>query len=756
MGIVYLCMDRQEDRPVALKTFRPEFLPDRAARDRFLREGTTWVNLGRHPHIVRCYSIERVGDGREVYLSLELVAHEQGHQDASLRSWLTPGQPLPVEQALLFSLQIARGMRHACEQIPGFVHRDLKPENVLVGADRLSSLKTNRLRVTDFGLANILQEVRDQIPPLSDPPDSVSRPAFSRTQLTHGIVGTPLYMAPEQWGGGELGIWTDVYALGCMLYEMLTSRRPVRGDSLGAIQQAHCQGQRDDLLADLPTPVCDLVNGCLALDPEARYQTWAELKTALGAAWEAITARQLPPAKASQELDREERVAVGWSYSNMGLSYLDIGKAEVAREYFERARDVGQREEERHLEGAALGSLGNAYFQLGDARRAIGYYEQALVIFREIGNSHREGTSLGNLGNAYRNMGDARRAIGYYEQALLISREIGDRRGEGKSLGNLGNAYADLGDARAAIGYYEQALLISSEISDRRGEGTSLGNLGSAYFQLGDARRAIGYYDQHLEITREIGDRRGEGNALSGLGIAHKNLGDARRAIGYYEQALVIFREIGDRRGEGTSLGNLGIAYADLGDARRAIGYYDQHLEITREIGDRRGESAALGNLGNAYTNMGDARRAIGFFEQALMIGKEIGDRMGIAADSFNMALLYQEEGELQKALSLAKEAARIWAQIGHAQYAQYAQQLVAQLQGGEPPGGADPVQAACEAFQRAASSQEMQAAASQYPFMTDDGFIQTIEQVIGEQVPPEHKPAFQERLDWLRQIINQ
>ena len=83
---------------------------------------------------------------------LELVAKEEGRRDASLRSWLTPGQPLPADQALLIALQIVRGMRHATETIPGFVHRDLKPENVLVGADRLSNAPINRVRVTDFGL----------------------------------------------------------------------------------------------------------------------------------------------------------------------------------------------------------------------------------------------------------------------------------------------------------------------------------------------------------------------------------------------------------------------------------------------------------------------------------------------------------------------------------------------------------------------------------------------------------------------------
>jgi serine/threonine protein kinase len=156
MGIVYLCHDHEEDRPVALKTFKPEYLPDRATRDRFLREGDTWVRLGRHSHIVRAYRVERVGHGLEVFLVLELVAKEQGRKDASLRSWLTPGQPLPVAQALLFGLQITRGMAQATAAIPGLVHRDLKPENVLVGSDRLSNVDINRLRVTDFGLAGVL------------------------------------------------------------------------------------------------------------------------------------------------------------------------------------------------------------------------------------------------------------------------------------------------------------------------------------------------------------------------------------------------------------------------------------------------------------------------------------------------------------------------------------------------------------------------------------------------------------------------
>jgi serine/threonine protein kinase len=266
MGIVYMCLDHEEDRPVALKTFKPEYLPDRAARDRFLREGTAWVDLGAHPHVVRCYRVLRIDP--EVYLVLELVAKEQGRDDASLRAWLTPGQPLPVEQALLFGLQIARGMRHAAEVVPGFVHRDLKPENVLVGADHLSNAPTNRLRVTDFGLAAVLESAGQRV---DESAISDTGHAPRNTQLTHGIVGTPLYMAPEQWRGESVTTGTDIYAWGCMLYEMLAGQRAAAGHSLSALQRAHCEGDLRPLPPDLPESVRALLTCCLAVEPGERY-----------------------------------------------------------------------------------------------------------------------------------------------------------------------------------------------------------------------------------------------------------------------------------------------------------------------------------------------------------------------------------------------------------------------------------------------------------------------------------------------------
>jgi eukaryotic-like serine/threonine-protein kinase len=153
---------------------------------------------------------------------LEQVARPEDKQNASLRLWLIPDQPLPVKQALLFALQIARGMAHAQSVLLDFVHRDLKPENVLVGADTLPGWSVNRLRVTDLGLASVLQEVNSREMTTDPEADNGSANLLHQAHATRNVVGTPVYMAPEQWTGGELTPATDIYALGLILYERVS------------------------------------------------------------------------------------------------------------------------------------------------------------------------------------------------------------------------------------------------------------------------------------------------------------------------------------------------------------------------------------------------------------------------------------------------------------------------------------------------------------------------------------------------------
>ncbi len=730
MGVVYFCFDHQQQRPVALKTFRPEYLPDRAARERFLREGTAWVRLGAHPHIVQAYGVERMGDGTELYLVLELVAKEQGRQDASLRAWLFPGDPLAVEQALLFALQIARGLSHAAQVIDGFVHRDLKPENILVGADRLAEENSNRLRVTDFGLARVLGEMRaDGVTARASA--EASGESVGRMQLTQGMLGTPLYMAPEQWSSGAVDQRADIYALGCILYEMLTGVPAAAGNSITALRQAHTSGQLRPLPTGLTPAVAEAVRRCLALTPAGRYATWAEVEAAITAAYAHVAGQPAPGPTPVQVLNRTNRVAVGWSYNAIGYAYLDIGKTETSIAYFQRAGAAARSERASTLEAAALNNLGNSYQRLGQVTQAIDYYEQALAISRSIGDKQGESSHLDNLGSAYgaldqmeqainyyeqalaisrtagdrgdegsilanmatayHRLGQVTQAIGYYEQALAISRERGDRHGESNQLSNLGLAYHHAGQMQQALEYHNRALKISQDIGDRRSEGLWRGNLGNTYTAMGQHEQAIPYYQQALDISRATGDQLGEANHLGNLGRAYAELKRVEEAIAHYSQALTISRQIGDRRGESNHLGNMGAAYHRLGQVERAATHYTQALAISRAIGDRRNEAVWLGNLGNAYADLRQMPEAITHLTAAITIAREIGDASNLAIHSFSLAQIYASHGERARALPLAREALRLFAAIGHLQYTRQAEILVARLESGGAPARPDP-----------------------------------------------------------------
>ncbi|MFQ5577129.1 MAG: serine/threonine-protein kinase, partial [Anaerolineae bacterium] len=303
MGIVYLCADHAEEGlPVALKTFKPRYLPDRTTRDRFLREGTIWVGLRNHPHIVRAYRVERLRGGLEVYLVLEWVAQAEGKEDASLRMWLQPNQPLEPEQSLRVALHIARGMNYAVTQIPGLVHRDLKPENILLGRD-------GNARVTDFGLASVVASLRASF--------KETAVRAKKRKILHGMSGTPLYMAPEQWKQNiQLDMRADIYAFGCILHEMLTGETAVAGSEPDELARAHLTGQTRHLPSEFPSELKALVRGCLAVELADRFQTWSDVETAVTLVYRRVAGQPPPPLEAVSDHDtpRSERVSAGWSY----------------------------------------------------------------------------------------------------------------------------------------------------------------------------------------------------------------------------------------------------------------------------------------------------------------------------------------------------------------------------------------------------------------------------------------------------------
>ena len=255
MGEVYKARDTRLDRTVAIKVLPGEVAGDSDLRARFEREARAVAALD-HPHICGIYDVGSV-DGTH-YL---VMPHLEGQ---TLAARLEKG-PLPLDQALKIAVEIADALDKAHRQ--GIIHRDLKPANIML-------TKTGP-KLLDFGLAKL----RPQSGPVSM--SGMTRMATRAPETAKGtILGTVQYMAPEQVEGKDVDARTDIWALGAVMYEMVTGTRPFTGDTPASVIGA--------ILKDEPPPVSSrqpltpamldrVVARCFEKDPDSRWQSAADL-----------------------------------------------------------------------------------------------------------------------------------------------------------------------------------------------------------------------------------------------------------------------------------------------------------------------------------------------------------------------------------------------------------------------------------------------------------------------------------------------
>ena len=241
MGEVYLARDPRLDRRIAIKILPAAFSADADRVARFHREAKTLASLN-HPNIGGLHGIEE--SNGVTALVMELVEGED------LAERLTRGA-IPVGEALPIARQIAEALDAAHEQ--GIIHRDLKPANIKVRPD-------GTVKVVDFGLAKAMESV-------DSPPIAAQSPTVTSPAMTHAgiILGTAAYMSPEQASGKSLDARTDVWAFGCVLYEMLTGRPAFAGDSVSDVL-ASVLAREPDLAAlppATPHPIRRLLRRCL-------------------------------------------------------------------------------------------------------------------------------------------------------------------------------------------------------------------------------------------------------------------------------------------------------------------------------------------------------------------------------------------------------------------------------------------------------------------------------------------------------------
>ena len=253
MGIVHGGRHRLTGRDVAIKVLKHSAWADEQRCVRFLQEALACGRI-RHPNVVDIYDAGRLG--REPYLVMERLSGEP------LSDRIERKPRLEVAEALTIAEQAACGV--AAAHAAGIVHRDLKPANVFVDVASDGAVAT---KVLDFGLSMLAED---------------GSPASEE------MVGTPFYMAPEQiHSPTEVDARTDVYALGAVLFEMLTGRPPFVADSLTALLAEITVGDPPDLASqrpDLPASLVTLVECALAREPKVRYASMEDLASALARA----------------------------------------------------------------------------------------------------------------------------------------------------------------------------------------------------------------------------------------------------------------------------------------------------------------------------------------------------------------------------------------------------------------------------------------------------------------------------------------
>jgi serine/threonine-protein kinase len=268
MGEVFRARDTKLNRDVAIKV-----LPDNVAADserlaRFEREAQTLAAVN-HSRIAQIYGVIELGTATErdpgtVALVMEFVAGED------LAQRLTRG-PIPLDDAVTIARQIAEGLEAAHER--GIVHRDLKPANVKVTPD-------GSVKLLDFGLAKAAVSETSSLPATSNSPTFTS--PVNVTQAG-SLLGTAPYLAPEQVRGKPADRRADIWAFGCVLFEMLAGQPPFRGESMADVLGAIVRDQPrlDDLPASTPQSIRTLLSRCLTKDPARRLRDIGEARIAL-------------------------------------------------------------------------------------------------------------------------------------------------------------------------------------------------------------------------------------------------------------------------------------------------------------------------------------------------------------------------------------------------------------------------------------------------------------------------------------------
>jgi serine/threonine-protein kinase len=571
LGRVWLAVDRDLHRHVALKEMQPGRADHPDAVRSFLREAQITGQL-EHPNIVPVYQAGVVEGTQKPYYTMRLV-HGQTLREAihAFHESATKGRLDRIEQRRLLSAftSVCNALAYAHSR--GVVHRDLKPANVVLG-------EFGEVIVLDWGLAKLLAASDESaMSSESGAPKSeavaVSEEASSQTAMG-SVSGTPAYMAPEQAAGqpGQIDARTDIYGLGAILFEILTGRAPRQGASFASLMTEILEGptpRAKAAKAGTPAPL-DAVCACaMAKAPQDRYASAAELARDIERwlADEPVSVYRDPwPSRAARWARRHKAlVASGAALLVAAVAALSAITVLVQQEQLRTATAYRQADTNfqraRHAMDQMLAQIVEKHVAdlplEASERRAL--LEQALKFYRDFSDQKPTSPELQyETARAYHQVGDISRLLeshedaqNAYQHAISLLEDLLRQRPEAPDvLQHLAHSHNDrgeslrlTGDARGAIAAYETASALQEQLAARfpkspeyfQERARSLYNLGLALRADDQTEQAERAYGEAVRLlSRLVDDHPRHATYRQELARAHINLGillkDAKRA----------------------------------------------------------------------------------------------------------------------------------------------------------------------------------------------------------------------------------
>lgn len=670
MGTVYLADrdDEQYNRRVAIKVVRSGPLDGELSR-LFLLERRILGSL-EHPNIARLYNAGFTADDTP-WFAMEYVAGRR------IDEWCD-GRRLPVRERLALFDQVCAGVEYAHQNL--VVHRDLKPGNILVRDDGV-------VKLLDFGIARLVRTGLEE--------------NTGVTNLAGLHAMTPEYASPEQLRGEPVSTATDVYALGVLLFELLTGDWPYRprDRSASSLERAVLEqdpaNPSDAVTRTAPEPATDpspsecrattvaglrrqlrgdldnIVRMALSKDSRRRYASVQQLRDDVRRYRESRPVSARPTTWRYRAARFVRRNRLGVAGTTVVTASLIAGVAGTLWQARAASREARRADRVRDF---VVGLFENAAPDRarGDSVTVRSVLDRGTEQLRATGLESEPATRadmLAVLGRLYQQLGLYDRALPLLEEALDVRRaRLGDRDPDVvQSTADLASLLYDRGEYDRAEPLAREALEIRRDEGEDSLVARAMSSLASVLDARGEYEQADSLFRAGLTLDRRLGNRRLIAGDLENLGVAYWRQGKYTEALPLAEEALAMHRALyGDEHTEvATSLLNVATILMASGEYARAESMLRECLAMRRKLlGDRHPFVAlTLSNLGQVLQQEGRLAAAEKAYREALEIRREAfgDDHMDVASSLNDLGVVRYFQGDPAGAAKQFEQALAIW-----------------------------------------------------------------------------------------------